>query len=86
MVQRNFYNHFDEAILGAYGEKRIISAYTKTKPDYFIIFGKADKNYDLCHTYGKNICRFIQHNYTKEHKFVTEGTNDYVVIYHHIKN
>ena len=82
----NFYNHFDEAILGAYGEKRIISAYTKTKPDYFIIFGKADKNYDLCHTYGKNICRFIQRNYTKEHKFVTEGTNDYVVIYHHIKN
>lgn len=77
----NFYNHFDEAIAGAYGESKIIEAYSKNMPDYFIIFCNTDKNYDFCHTYGQNICKFIKSSYIEELSVKTKGTNDYALIY-----
>ena len=84
VVQRNsinFYNHFDEAIFGAYGEEKIISAYTKTMPDYFIIFRNKNKNYDFCSTYGAGVCKFIQNNYKETLKTDSKDADEYVLIY-----
>ncbi len=84
VVQRNsinFYNHFDEAIFCAYGEEKIISAYTKTMPDYFIIFRNKNKNYDFCSTYGAGVCKFIQNNYKETLKTDSKDADEYVLIY-----
>ena len=77
----NFYNHFDEAIFCAYGEEKIISAYTKTMPDYFIIFRNKNKNYDFCSTYGAGVCKFIQNNYKETLKTDSKDADEYVLIY-----
>ena len=84
VVQRNsinFYNHFDEAIFCAYGEEKIISAYTKTMPDYFIIFRNKHGNYDFCSTYGAGVCKFIQNNYKETLKTDSKDADEYVLIY-----
>ena len=60
-----FYSHYDEAIAGAYGSERIINGYRKYKPDYFVVFeGEKNKQNGYCDTYGKNICKWINENYT----------------------
>ncbi len=77
----NFYNHFDEAIFCAYGEEKIISAYTKNMPDYFIIFRNKNRNYDFCSTYGAGVCKFIQNNYKETLKTDSKDADEYVLIY-----
>lgn len=60
-----FYSHYDEAIAGAYGDKRIIEAYKTGCPDYIVVFdGQAEGSY--CKSYGKQVCGWVFKNYNKE--------------------
>ena len=71
------YSHYDEAISGAYGAERIISAYAKSKPDYIIIFDTQDEN-SYCNSYGKEICKWVFENYKTEK---TSGKNKAEKVY-----
>ena len=71
------YSHYDEAISGAYGAERIISAYAKSKPDYIIIFDTQDEN-SYCNSYGKEICKWVFKNYKTEK---TSGKNKAEKVY-----
>lgn len=62
----NYYNIFTPDRVEAYGEKRIISHYEKTKPDYFIIADIEQKPYGhgfICQTYAQELCAWIFDNY-----------------------
>src|SRR5574344_199410 len=58
-----FYNHFDEAIQGAYTDVRIIDYYKKHSPAYFVIYLSKDNKENYCNNYGKNLCLYVKSDY-----------------------
>jgi len=62
----NYYNIFTPDRVEAYGEKRIIEHYQKTKPDFFIIAQIEEHPYGhgfFCQTYAQSVCSWIFDNY-----------------------
>lgn len=64
----NLYDSLTPLYFETFGEENIISHFSQTRPEYFILNNRDTSDYGkkyICENYGQNFCKFIKKDYEK---------------------